>query len=44
MIENFFGIFVISGNFAWLINGCFRVVNIFEMVGNYKIVVYVIIY
>ena len=34
MIGIFFGVFVILVNFVWLINGCFRVVKIFGMVGK----------
>ena len=32
MIGNIFGIFVISGKFFWLINGCFWVVKIIGIV------------
>ena len=44
MIENFFEIFVMLGNFVWLINDCFRVVKICGMLKKYKIVAYDIIY
>ena len=44
MIGNFFEIFVMSGNFVWLINDCFRFVKICGMLKNYKIMAYAIIY
>ena len=39
MTGNIFGIFLILGNFVWLINDCFWVIKIIEIVENFEIVV-----